>query len=128
MLFRLERQTNLLAAASQSDIYLKNMLVLPHVKTKKQKKKHMPRPSFAYLSNPDSHHYLLYSLPDLDSLIRLARFPSLPGTDLGLWFLSLGGVLVACGFTVRAVVFTVVVGRPGVCHYQELLDVPLKGR
>lgn len=30
------------------------------------------------------------------------------------------------GFTVRAVVFTVVKGRPGVCHYQQLLDVALE--
>lgn len=81
--------------------------------------------------SPDSHRYLLYRqlhMPDLDSLIRLACFPSLPDTDLGLGFLSLGGVLVAGSFTVRAVVFTVVVGCPGVRHYQKLLDVPLKGR
>lgn len=60
------------------------------------------------------------------SLIRLHCFPPHPHTDLALGFLSLGGVLVVGSFTVRAVVFTVVVGCPGVCHNQQLLDVSLK--
>lgn len=60
------------------------------------------------------------------SLIRLHCFPPHSHTDLALGFLSLGGVLVVGSFTVRAVVFTVVVGCPGVCHYQQLLDVSLK--
>lgn len=34
--------------------------------------------------------------------------------------------MVVGSFTVRAVVFTVVIGRPGVCHYQQLLDVTLE--
>lgn len=34
--------------------------------------------------------------------------------------------MVVGGFTVRAVVFTVVEGCPGVCHYQQLLDVTLE--
>ncbi len=34
--------------------------------------------------------------------------------------------MVIGGFTVRAVVFTVVIGCPGVCHYQQLLDVTLE--
>lgn len=48
-----------------------------------------------------------------------------PETDLILGFLSLGGVMVVGSFTVGAVVFTVVIGCPGVCHYQQLLDVTL---
>ncbi|TNN88412.1 hypothetical protein EYF80_001194 [Liparis tanakae] len=47
-------------------------------------------------------------------------------TDLVLRFLSLGGVVVVGGFTVRAVVFTVIVGCSGVCHDQQLLDVTLE--
>lgn len=34
--------------------------------------------------------------------------------------------MVVGGFTVRAVVFTVVMGCSGVCHYQQLLDVTLE--
>lgn len=49
-----------------------------------------------------------------------------PDTDLALRFLCLGGVMVVGSLTVRAVVFTVVIGCPGVCHYQQLLDVSLQ--
>lgn len=49
-----------------------------------------------------------------------------PDTDLALRFLCLGGVMVVGCLTVRAVVFTVVIGCPGVCHYQQLLDVSLQ--
>lgn len=53
--------------------------------------------------------------------------PSSPSdTDLALRFLSLGGVVVVGGFTVRAVVFTVVIGCSGVFQYQQLLDVTLE--
>lgn len=138
MSFRLERQLSFLAAASWLDIYLKNMLVLPHVKKNKSTYRDLvlhacPIIFNTVLSSRLSRLPLLSSLqtvtlPDLDSLIRLACSPSLADTDLGLGFLSLGGVLVAGSFTVRAVVFTVVVGCPGVCHYQKLLDVALKGR
>lgn len=34
--------------------------------------------------------------------------------------------MVVGSFTVRAVVFTVVIGCSGVCHYQQLLDVTLE--
>lgn len=51
-----------------------------------------------------------------------------PDTDLALRFLCLGGVMVVGRLTVRAVVFTVVIGCPGVCHYQQLLDVSLQRR
>lgn len=34
-------------------------------------------------------------------------------------------MVVGAGFTVGAVVFTVVIGCSGVCHYQQLLDVTL---
>lgn len=54
--------------------------------------------------------------------------PSSPDTDLALRFLCLGGVLVVGRPTVRAVVFTVVIGCPGVCHDQQLLDVSLEWR
>lgn len=36
--------------------------------------------------------------------------------------------MVVGSFTVRAVVFTVVISSPGVCHYQQLLDVTLEGK
>lgn len=46
-------------------------------------------------------------------------------TNLFLRFLGLEGVPVVGGFTVGAVMFTVVIGGPGVCHDQQLLDVTL---
>lgn len=61
MSFRLERQPSLLATTFQLDIYLKNTLVLLHVK---KKKKHISRPSFAYLSNHLEH---LPSFPSLQT-------------------------------------------------------------
>lgn len=85
-----------------------------------------------YLYNPPplSLHSLFIFPPSLrtaKSLSPLLAFSPLSHTDLVLRFLSLGGVVVVGGFTVGAVVFTVVVGRPGVCHYQQLLDVALEG-
>lgn len=89
----------------------------------------------------DSHVLSLFSLPILyckflcPALLKVlpttpipSSLPALssPDTDLALWFLCLGGVLVVGRLTVRAVVFTVVVGCPGVCHYQQLLDVSLE--
>lgn len=50
----------------------------------------------------------------------------LANTDLVLRLLSLQGVVMVGCFTVRAVVLTVVIGGPGVCHDQQLLDVTLE--
>ena len=78
--------------------------------------------------------YCRFLHPSLLTVIPFSLIPSSlsvlssPDTDLALRFLCLGGVLVVGRLTVRAVVFTVVIGCPGVCHDQQLLDVSLEWR
>lgn len=84
-------------------------------------------PSFIVNSNVPL--FLMSSLLPQFLLLSLSlSTPSSPDTDLALRFLCLGGVLVVGRPTVRAVVFTVVIGCPGVCHDQQLLDVSLEWR
>lgn len=116
---------------------LKEDTVLPHPTS------FFPSPIIHHLNIniSDSHVLSLFSLPILyckflrPTLLKvLPTTPipsslsasSSPDTDLALRFLCLGGVLVVERLTVRAVVFTVVIGCPGVCHYQQLLDVSLE--
>lgn len=84
-------------------------------------------PSFIVNSNVPP--FLMSSLlPQFLPLSLSLSTPSSKDTDLALRFLCLGGVLVVGRPTVRAVVFTVVIGCPGVCHDQQLLDVSLEWR
>lgn len=63
---------------------------------------------------------------NLHSISPVLSASFLPDTDLALRFLSLRDVSVGGSFTVGAVTFTVVIGFPGVCHYQQLLDASLE--
>lgn len=86
---------------------------------------YLPLVSLSSPSSPPSGEPHILSGPYSSMHSALHALFLFPETDLILGFLSLGGVMVVGSFTVGAVVFTVVIGCPGVCHYQQLLDVTL---